>query len=216
MSRKTVFDLMKEALFPRRVACASCGREAAIDESGLCSDCEHGLEKFNSAPPVDGLDGYTAAFIYNDVSAAMVKKLKYGGRKYVARVLADAISIPSDWIVDAVIPVPLHWKRQNKRGFNQSELIAKHLCKRLGMNMDPSLLIRKKDTPQQTKMTEAGRKRNMKNAFLANELCKGKKVLLIDDVRTTGATLSECAKTLKAAGCCSVYAATVCFAKPDK
>lgn len=207
---------LRDALFPRDVVCASCGKEAVIGERGLCSDCERGIELFVSAPPVEGIDGYTAAYVYNDVSSAMVKKLKYGGKKYEARVLADAIEIPAEWNIDAVVPVPLHRKRQYKRGFNQSELIAKHLCRRYGLKLDDRMLIRVKDTAQQTKMTESGRRRNMKNAFLADESCRGQPILLIDDVRTTGATLSECAKSLKAGGSLNVYAATVCFAKPVK
>ncbi|MCR5808424.1 MAG: ComF family protein, partial [Clostridiales bacterium] len=139
----------------------------------------------------------------------------YNGAKYEAKILARFIDIPSVWKIDAVVPVPLHCKRIKKRGFNQSELIAKHLCENKGLKLDTSLLIRGVDTKQQARMTEAGRKRNVKGAFIADDRCRGASVLLLDDVCTTGATLSECAKELKKHGCEKVYAVTVCFVKPD-
>lgn len=207
-------EKLLEALFPSRVACLACGREAVLEEDGLCPDCHMGLEYFIAAPPLKGIDGYTSAYIYNDVSAAMVKKLKYTGAKYIAKPLADAIELPADWQIDAVIPVPLHKRRIAERGFNQSELIAKALCKRLGLKMDASLLRRVADTPHQTRMSGAARRRSLKNAFEASGACSGLNVLILDDVRTTGSTLTECAKVLKNAGCGSVYAAAVCFAMP--
>ncbi len=210
------FDKLKRIVFPRGLTCASCQREAVVNEEGLCIDCAEGIERFVTAPQIDYVDGFTAAYIYNDVSSRMVKKLKYSGARYLARVLADSITIPDGWKFDVVVPVPLHYKRIRKRGFNQSELIAKHLCKRLGKKLDTSLLVRRADTKQQTRMTAAGRRRNLKNAFLADESCSGMSVLLIDDVRTTGSTFSECAKTLKKNGCAKVYAAACCFAKPDE
>ena len=215
MTIKGLGKTIMEALFPPRGACFSCGREAVLLEDGLCEDCHSGIETFNSAPTLDSVDGYSAAFVYNDVSGRMVKKLKYGGKKYVAKQLASFVSIPDSWHIDAVVPVPLHRKRVWKRGFNQSELIAKHICSANGLDLEPSLLKRVRDTAQQTRMTEAGRKRNVRNAFSADERVKGLDILLVDDVRTTGATLSECASTLKKKGCGKVFAVTVCFAKPE-
>ena len=211
-----MFEKIKQIVFPRDLTCASCGREAVVNENGLCVDCAVGVESFVTAPQIDHLDGYTAAYVYNDVSAAMIKKLKYSSARYLARPLADALNIPDGWEIDAVVPVPLHYRRIAERGFNQSELIAKRLSERLGLKYDDTLLVRRYDTKQQTRMTAAGRRRNLKGAFLADEKCEGLNVLLIDDVRTTGSTLSECAKTLKKNGCAKVYAATCCFAKPGE
>ncbi len=208
-----LIDTVLNALFPERTACCSCGREAATGDNGLCEECSTGIEIFNSAPTLPGIEDYTAAYVYNDVSSRIVKNLKYKNAKYLAKPLAEAIRIPPEWQIDVVVPVPLHYKRIRRRGYNQSELIAKHLSKRLGLNTDITLLIRTVDTRQQVRMTEAGRKRNVKDAFAADEACKGLNILLIDDVRTTGATLTECAKALKNAGCGKVYAATACFAQ---
>lgn len=209
-------EKLKRIVFPRGLTCASCGREAVVNEEGLCTDCAEGIERFVTAPQIDYVDGFTAAYIYNDVSGSMIKKLKYSGERYLARTLADSLTIPDGWEYDVVVPVPLHYKRIAKRGFNQSELIAKHICEKTGKKLDVSLIVRRIDTKQQARMSAAGRRRNLKNAFLADEKCKGMSVLLIDDVRTTGSTLSECAKTLKQNGCARVYAAACCFAKPDE
>ncbi|MBO4563322.1 MAG: ComF family protein [Clostridia bacterium] len=206
---------LRNALFPPSVACVSCGREAVLNERGMCPDCAAGTELFNDAPMIKDIDGYTAAYLYNDVSAKMVKRLKYNNAKYLAEPLARAIEIPKEWDIDAVAPIPLHYRRYSKRGYNQSELIAKSLCEAKGLNLDTKLVVRRRDTKQQTRLSDAGRKRNVKGAFLADESCRGLNVLLADDVRTTGATLSECAGALKAFGCAKVYAATVCCVDPN-
>ena len=207
--RERVLDL----IFPRRLACASCGREAAVDGHCLCEDCADGLELFVAAPILKNVSGYTAPLIYNDVSARMVKRLKYNGRRYLAPVIAEFIELPESWEIDRVVPVPLYASRQRKRGFNQSELIARELCKRYGLEMDTKLLKRVADTGQLVGLPGAARKRSLKGAFLADEACRGLNVLLVDDVRTTGATLTECAAELKRVGCGNVYAATFCFTK---
>lgn len=202
-------------LFPEKLVCLSCGREAAVNEEGFCAECAMGLEVFNSAPPLEGTDGFTAAYIYNDVSGRAVRRLKYNGRKFLAKPLSEKLSIPGEWHIDAVVPVPLHYKRERERGFNQSGLIARHLAQRLGTRFAPELLTRVKHTARQTDLTVAGRRRNVKDAFEADRACAGLSVLLIDDVRTTGSTLSACAEALKRKGCEKVYAAAVCFASGE-
>ena len=211
-----LIDKLLNVLFPDKLVCDSCGREAVVQENGLCIECCIGTEVFNAAPALEFVDGFTAAYIYNDVSGRMVKRLKYNGAKYLARPLAEAVKLPEDWHIDAVVPVPLYYRREAKRGYNQSELIARHIAQINELKLDPSLLVRTHDTKQQARMSEAGRRRNVKDAFLADEGCKGLDILLVDDVRTTGSTLRECAKELKRCGCGKVYAAAVCFADKNK
>lgn len=210
-----VKKILLNALFPPKVACISCGREAVVLGDGMCRDCHGGVELFNDAPPPENVDRYTAVFIYNDVSSRIVKRLKYNNERYLAKGLADMIRIPEEWTVDAVVPVPLYYKKLNKRGFNQSELIARHLCARLGLTLDTSLLVRTRDTESQTQLSDAGRRKNVKEAFAADSAAKDKRILLIDDVRTSGATLASCAAELKKNGAGLVYAATVCMAAPS-
>ena len=211
-----VIEKLLDVLYPRGLVCASCGREAVVDENGLCEDCAGGLELYNAAPPIKNIFDCTAAYVYNDVSGRMVKKLKYGGKTYLAQTLADAITLPEDWKIDAVVPVPLHKNRVRRRGFNQSELIAEALCNRYGLELRPELLSRSADTVQQAGLSGAARRRMLKEAFTGSEDCRGLSVLLVDDVRTTGTTLACCAAELVKCGCARVYAATVCYAKDDR
>lgn len=112
--------------------------------------------------------------------------------------------------VDAVSPVPLHIRRRRERGFNQSALLAEGLARRLGVPMR-SHLWRIRATSTQTKLSAHQRAENVRGAFLPlwKWRIRGKRILLVDDVMTTGATLNECARTLKAAGAAAVYAVTV-------
>ncbi len=208
-----ILNGLLDVFYPRGLTCAACGREAEVNHQGLCRDCAEGLEVFVAAPLIKGVDGYTAPLIYNDVSGAMVKGLKYYDKRYLAPVLAGLIELPEKWNIDFVVPVPLYIDRERQRGFNQSELIAKHLCKRCGLQMNNDLLRRVKDTGQLAGLTGEARRRSLKQAFSASEECMGKSLLLLDDVRTTGTTLLECAAELKRKGASKVYAATVCFAK---
>lgn len=149
----------------------------------------------------------------------MVKELKYHKGLYVLPDVAKIFAQNSGYFefVDNayLVPVPLHGKRLKKRGYNQSRKIAEILAKQ-----NPSirgvldLLARIKDTPTQTMLDRQNRVQNVKNAFAVKEnaLCdKNAKLVLLDDVMTTGATLNECAKTLKKAGYKNVSA--MCFAK---
>jgi ComF family protein len=118
---------------------------------------------------------------------------------------------------DVVVPVPLHPKRLRERGFNQSGLLAKEFSRRHGLPVSFDLLIRKKWTEPQTRLNRKERLENVKGAFGLRDASAvpGRRILLIDDVFTTGTTLSECARTLKKGGASEVYVLTVTRALPD-
>ena len=117
--------------------------------------------------------------------------------------------------IDIVVPVPLHWRRRIKRGFNQSYLLAKEL--RLSQIPISTDLVRVRHTKQQWDLNSAQRRRNVKGAFGVRKghLFAGKTVALIDDITTSGATLAECAKTLKQAGAQKVIASVLATAHHD-
>jgi ComF family protein len=119
-------------------------------------------------------------------------------------------ALPVDERYDAVVPVPLHWRRKLQRGFNQSELLAQQVAKRRRIPM-LNALCRKRPTAVQASLAVAGRKRNVAGAFTArpNADVKGKRILLIDDVMTTGATAGACAAVLKRGGATSVSLLTL-------
>lgn len=201
-------------LFPPNAVCCSCGREAVILNDGLCVDCHSGLEIFNAAPAPPFTDGFTSVYVYNEISGRMVRRLKYNGAKYIAKWLARAIELPKEWKPDVIVPVPLYYRKLWKRGFNQSELIAESLCERLRLPLEPDYLVKIRDTDAQAELSEAGRRTNLRFAFAADPAVKDKRILLIDDVCTTGATIAECAEELKRRGASKVWAATVCAVRP--
>ncbi|MPN63343.1 hypothetical protein SDC9_211101 [bioreactor metagenome] len=133
---------------------------------------------------------------------------------HYARSMAALMAIPAHWEIDIVVPVPLHRRRLRKRGYNQSELLARHICKREGLRLEAGALRRIKDTTSQTHKHKQERMKNVFAAFVvvSPDAVKDKTILLIDDVITTGATLGECALMLKHYGAKRVYALTYCAA----
>lgn len=144
----------------------------------------------------------------------LIHLLKYGKVKTLADPLGKLLSsaLPRDERFDALTPVPLHWRRQWQRGFNQSEVLASALSLRTGIPMIPALR-RVRSTAAQAGLSNAGRRRNVAAAFAgrasARAMLAGKRILLIDDVMTTGSTATACALALKRAGAARVALLTV-------
>ncbi len=149
---------------------------------------------------------------YEGPLRSLIHLFKYSGMKPLAVTLAGYLEkiIPVDERYDAVVPVPLHWHKQWDRGFNQAELLARLIARRRGLPMW-NALRRKRPTAVQASLALAGRRRNVAGAFLVRRKqdLKGKRILLIDDVMTTGATASACAAALKRGGATSVSLLTL-------
>lgn len=170
-----------------------------------------------------GLDGLWSLGIYNGSLRVAIQKLKYRWVSALAETLVDitieywALYQPflldeikksrgKDWLV---VPVPLHWQRQNWRGFNQAELFAKIFAGKLGLNYG-DCLKRIKNTNPQVGKDSYSRHQNIKGAFISTVPgTPNPNILLIDDVWTTGSTLKECTFILKKAGAKKVWAATI-------
>jgi ComF family protein len=130
----------------------------------------------------------------------------------LGKMLADQVSDyikQLDWHFDVIVPVPLGKKRLKERGYNQSAMVAHPLALKLNVLYCPDLLSRRKETRSQVGLTRDERKNNISNAFIATSKAFGKSVLIIDDVATTGSTLSAAAEALLLAGAEKVYAFTV-------
>lgn len=183
--------------------CARCGRSTA---SGLvCPDC---------ASHPGEIDGIRSVFRFEGCVRQAVHHLKYRGLKALAPPLAhhmarylDAHPLPRD----VLVPVPLHPRRLRERGYNQSALLAREMAAVSPLSVDEGCLVRRANTPPQTRTRSAEeRHRNIAGAFACQDArLKGKQVLLVDDVCTSGATLNACAKALKAGGAASVWALTL-------
>lgn len=202
---------------PRCVLCGGRGQIPALD---LCTGCQASLGA--ALDPVRVDHGYLrrtfAPFAYAAPLDHLVHSLKYRGRLATGRVLgtllADRIAAPGlHRDVDVILPVPLHAARHAERGFNQSAEIARHLGRRLRLPVDERLAARRRATPPQVGLHLDERRRNLAGAFLAASLA-GRRVAIVDDVTTTGATLQELARELLRAGAGAVDA--WCVARADR
>jgi ComF family protein len=150
--------------------------------------------------------------LYEGPLRSLIHLYKYSGMKPLARHLAGYLEriLPDDQRYDAIVPVPLHWRKRWERGFNQSAILSKHLSKGAGIPVVDAL-FRKRPTATQAGLASAGRRRNVAGAFEAKAGAKvvDANVLLIDDVMTTGATASACASALKRGGAKSVSLLTL-------
>jgi ComF family protein len=145
----------------------------------------------------------------------MVLALKYEGRLSLVPFLAskmaeEALRRLGEGPADRVLPVPLHPTRLRERTFNQAELLADAVARRMGIPCEKELLIRCRPTRPQAELTREERSRNVRGAFdlRRGSSLKGQRLILVDDVLTTGATAEACAKLLKSAGTRSVWAVT--------
>ena len=157
------------------------------------------------------LDG-PGAFEYGGSIAEAIRRFKYEGRSELGRPLGRALSrelLRDPPSVDVVVPVPLHWRRRRTRGYDQAALLAKQVSRALGVPLSLRALRRTRPTPRQAGLSRRERLRNVRHAFSCRPLVGAPRVLLIDDVSTTGATLAAAAGALAAAGAADVVARTL-------
>lgn len=198
-----VRDLFGELVSPER--CAACDARVKF-RTAFCPACAATLVRAK----VDD-----AVFEYGGAMARAIHRMKYEDRPDLARPLGAALvriaaRLPT---VDAVVPVPLHPKRLAQRGFNQSALLAAPLARMLGVPHVPRVMVRVRDTPRQAELDRGARLQAPLGAFSADpdRVC-GRRWLLVDDVRTTGATLAACARALKTGGAASVMPVSLTIA----
>ena len=137
-----------------------------------------------------------------------INLFKYHGVKRLSKPLSDIISQLKIPRVDTVVPVPLYNKRLRQREFNQSALLAKNMARYLGVPLMLGCLVKARDTLPQVGLNSKQRRKNIRKAFEIRDrrLIKGRRILLVDDVITTGATIRECSGELKKAGADDIYA----------
>lgn len=148
-----------------------------------------------------------AAFLYGGPLADAIARFKYGGRAELAGVLGALLAeaaLPLAGHVDCAVPLPLHPSRLRERGFNQSALLARPVARALGVPLEVDWMRRIRPTVDQAGLARADREGNVRGAFAAEPLEGSPRVLLIDDVRTTGATLASASHALLAAGASEV------------
>jgi len=186
--------------------CTICGTPTKT--SGVCSLCRRKKPNYRLLRSWAVFEGPVQKAIH---------RIKYKNDLTLGKELASLmINYVKDLClpIDSVIPVPLGEKRRKERGYNQAGLIAYPLALEFGWNFLPDGLIRCRETESQVGLNAMERHENVRNAFTANpKKVAGKKILLIDDVATTGATISSCTEALKAGGALDVFAITLARAK---
>ena len=185
--------------------CAACRtpflNRFPLDDHGLCTLCRLGLSGFDAAYTYGAYDGPLRRLIH---------LFKYEGVEPLAAPLGDWMlrAFPRQERFDAVAPMPLHWLRRWRRGFNQAELLARHIAGSTGIPILHAVRRRRPTAPQ-AGLTNAGRRANVAGAFQPRSGVKSLRILLVDDVITTGATAGACAAALKRAGAARVCVLTV-------
>jgi len=179
-----------------------------LDETGRCMLCRRELRGFDAVYSYGSYDGTLRQLIHI---------FKYGGVRPLAgpfgRFLAQAL--PRESTFDVIVPMPLHWFKQWQRGFNQADLLAAEIARKWNVPVR-KLVRRRRSTAPQAGLTNAKRRENVRGAFriAGRRRLDGLRVLLVDDVVTTGATASACARVLKRAG--AAHVALLALARTDR
>lgn len=225
-----VLDWLSDLLFP--ISCVICGRE----RTWLCATCAGAVERrpFGGCPGCEqvgtggricggcrassSLSGLAAAAPYRDPAVrGLIHGLKYDRARSAIAAIAGIIRrsntssrIPS---ADMIVPLPLYHRKSHDRGFNQSELIAQVVSQEIDTPIQTAVLVRRKNTRPQAHQDIGERGKNIKDAFLVRhpERIGGKRILLVDDVFTTGSTMREAARVLRAAGAAEVWGFAVAY-----
>lgn len=205
-------------IFPTR--CPICSK-VIFPHEDFCGECSNSLTAYSGNHSIKGAESFTAAFEYNNKISPAVILLKRGIKGNAAYALGTALaaSLENNGIsqkTDIIIPVSLYKTDKRERGFNQAELIAKEIGRVLKIDLSTDIVEKIRKTNPQKTLTKKERKVNLKDAFevAMPDKIKGKRVLLIDDVCTTGSTLTEITGLLRRNGAAEVHCA-VCCKTPD-
>ncbi len=202
--RGICFSCMKKLKANAGFFCEKCGKKLTPGD-GLCNDCKtkgHVFERCRSA------------FEYDGISESLYR-FKYLGRREYAKVYAGlSVEVLRDYLTiikpDVITPVPLSREKENKRGYNQALDLCVALSAETGIPVLPDTVRRVKNTAPMKLLSPSERQKNLKNAFKSGEnVVKSKRVLLVDDIYTTGATMDACAEILYGEGADSVYCLTI-------
>ncbi len=202
---------LQEALIIEDNSCVYCGKRMRDDSRTTCGQCA-------------GMRYYARVYSACEYEGLIRDKLlefKFKGRKQLARALTwliiEKLKMTNNLNFDIIVSVPVHYAKMNERGYNQSELIARRLADYYSKPLSTHSLVKSKPTESQSKLDKRDRNVNVRGAFELIDADKitGKKVLLVDDIITTGATVNECSRVLIEAGAKEVYVVTAATGKND-
>ena len=206
---------LADTLTPGPYSCFLCGEESIVGEDGLCDSCRQRIRYMPDPVYAQPLDGVTVGLRYSPEIASAIMRFKKSGQTEYAPFFAQFLSVPEEWHADILVPVPMHPLRERIRGYNHSALLCAYLSRAVNIPYSSKLLFKSRMTPEQKRQLSASeRRRNIRGSFIADPHVEGLRIVLVDDVFTTGATVYECAKTLKRQGAARVYLAAV--TAPDR
>lgn len=225
-----MFRALLDLLFPRY--CLGCHGVLNKGEETICTTCQYKMprtaaqpvakealaQKFYGRATIASLHAYLT-FTKGGNVQRMLHALKYKGHQEVGELLGrwygdELRALGYDQTIDVIIPVPLHRKRQRSRGYNQSDCFAKGLSAALGVDWSAEILKKRKNVNSQTRLSRVQRMENVQDVFFVEnpDQILNKRVALVDDIITTGATLEACVEALKQNGCREVHILTIATA----
>ena len=210
---KRMIEAVENAFFP--VRCPYCDK-VIYHEQYACEECKSEMPELPITNYIEGGYRCTSPFLYKERFSDAVKAFKFSNRAQYAKQLAFAVVTALNCVnkleYDYITCVPMHPDQKIERGYNQSELLAKQCSALMKIDYIDALEKFKQNKPQHS-LKGSERRKNVKGVYRAinKDKIKGKKILLIDDIITTGNTLSECAKMLKKSGCEEIDCAAVCY-----
>ena len=212
---KICFPCKEKLPYIKEPRCMKCSKPIEHEEKEYCSDCERKSFHFEK--------GY-AVWIYNESMKHSIAEFKYHSKKEYANFYLDELidhygEKIKKLAPDIIVPIPIHASKYRQRGYNQAGILAKGIGKRLGIPVAAHFLIRNRKTLPQKKLSDKERLRNLSEAFQLNEKFarqennKVAKVLLVDDIYTTGSTIEVCTNVLKSNGISEVFFIVLCIGK---
>ena len=185
--------------------CKKCGKPIRQEEKEFCYDCEREELCYEQG---------RSLWLHKMPVSSSIYAFKYKNRRVYGEVYGKEMAktfgkLIRLWEIDVIVPVPLHKKKRKKRGYNQAEILAEEIGLHIGIPVDTALVRRKINTVPQKEFTRKERKKNLENAFeTTGKLC-GKRVLIVDDIYTTGSTIHSISVLLKNAGAEKTYFLTI-------
>lgn len=210
---KKALIFLLQILYPKQ--CLVCGK---LEQDTICNKCyntlkiEAKIEKYNNK----SFNKHLYIFKYEGKIRNLIIDYKFNDKPYLNELFVKII-LKNEKICrkikkyDIIIPVPIHKKRENERGYNQSELIARKLANNLKIELLTDILIKQKNTLPQSTLSKKQREENVKTVYKIQnkQKIKNKKIILLDDIYTTGATAEECSKILKQNGAKEILVLTI-------
>lgn len=203
-------DCRKKLYFIKEPVCKKCGKTLEQEQQEYCSDCVRKKHFF-----VQG----KAVFAYQKEMKKSMYRFKYSNkREYADFYAAEAAKLYSGWVkhreIEVIVPIPMYFWKKRRRGYNQAEVFARRLGKQLHIPVTGKIVKRIRNTRPQKELNDVERKENLKKAFkIAPDIVKYRKILLVDDIYTTGSTMDAVAEVLLEAGVKEVYFICVCIGR---